>query len=198
MFTVRQYFWSLTNALMITAALLYGMQQLIKTDTLELSKPNGYRDVSWLHTPEDPPLKKIEKPIKPDEIEVQPKIEFLTPEFDNDVSNSINIGVLPIDPPIKGVDIYQSPQLVLMFSHPPVYPQKELARGTEGFVHIGFSVDTLGRVFDAYIIEAEPKGAFEKSALKAIKKFKYKPKYEDGVPVVSKGLSYLFRFEVEK
>ena len=198
MLTIRQIFWSLSNAILITAALLYGMQQLIKTDSLELTKAKEYHHVSWVHIPEDPPLKKIKPPIKPDDVELQPQIEPLTFDVDNDVVTEVKVGEFTVDPPKGTVGLYKSPELVLMFASTPVYPQFEIARGIEGYVHVGFSVDKFGRVFDPYIIEAKPKGAFEKSALKAILKFKYKPRYESGEAVETNDLSYLFRFEIAK
>ena len=57
--------------------------------------------------------------------------------------------------------------------------------------------NALGQVVDAFIIEAEPKGAFEKSALKAIAKFKYKPRYVEEKPVSTQGQSYIFRYTIE-
>jgi len=44
--------------------------------------------------------------------------------------------------------------------------------------------------------EAEPAGVFDKSALKAITRFKYKPHRVDGKAVSADGQQYLFRYEM--
>ena len=56
----------------------------------------------------------------------------------------------------------------------------------------------MGDVFDPFVIESEPKGVFDKAALEAIAKFKYKPRYEDDRAVSTAGQRYIFKFELDK
>jgi len=199
MLNAKQFFYSVAHAVIITIALLYAMHLLIKTEQLELAEPEKYRHVSWVHIPKDSDPVTKKAIAAPPEIKTPPKIEKYKPIVDEKVLNLIPIGELPVkyDSPSNETGLYQSPQLVLMFASTPVYPPRRLEIGTQGYVQVGFNVDSVGRVFDAHIIDSEPKGAFEKSALKAIAKFKYKPRYEGGKAVATNGLSYLFRFEIE-
>ncbi len=64
------------------------------------------------------------------------------------------------------------------------YPQRALARGIEGFVELSFTVDELGNVAEPIVVlNAVPEGMFERSAIQAIKRWKYSPAIENGVAV---------------
>ena len=81
---------------------------------------------------------------------------------------------------------------------PPEYPNVALRRGVEGYAIVGFSVSPAGEVVDPYIIESEPGTFFDRSALKAIKRFRYKAQLVNGKPVTTDGQRYMFRFELDK
>ncbi|MEO1481951.1 MAG: energy transducer TonB [Myxococcota bacterium] len=65
----------------------------------------------------------------------------------------------------------------------PIYPQRAAERGIEGFVVVKFKVGTAGQVVDPRIIKSDPPGVFDRAALKAVRKWKYKPKIVDGKPI---------------
>ena len=70
----------------------------------------------------------------------------------------------------------------------PQYPQRALARGIEGYVLLSLTVTTTGSTKDPVVIEADPPGMFERAAISAALKFKYKPKVVDRVPVEVSGV----------
>jgi protein TonB len=80
----------------------------------------------------------------------------------------------------------------------PAYPNTAINRGFDGYVIVGFRGSASGSVFDAFIIESEPSSIFDRSAMKAISKFKYKAKMVDGKPAAIAGQVYLFRYELDK
>lgn len=79
----------------------------------------------------------------------------------------------------------------------PEYPQRALSRGIEGWVTIQFTITETGSVADPVVVDASPKGMFEDAALKAISKWRYNPKVEDGVAVARKGIQTMLRFQLE-
>ena len=79
----------------------------------------------------------------------------------------------------------------------PVYPAQPISRGLEGWVLVEFDVRTDGSVANAFVADSSSR-AFERSALNAIYKFRYKPAVVDGIPQVATGLQYLFRFEISE
>ena len=56
----------------------------------------------------------------------------------------------------------------------PEYPERALNANVEGSVHIAVTVGLDGRVAKAEVISAVPEGWFEKAALEAVKKWKYR------------------------
>ena len=82
--------------------------------------------------------------------------------------------------------------------YPPEYPPAALSREQQGYVVVVFKVNQDGSTFDAYVSESEPRGVFDRSALKAIAKFKYRPKMVNGVAQVAHNQRYLFRYDLEQ
>ena len=69
----------------------------------------------------------------------------------------------------------------------PTYPPRAVARGLEGYVMVSFTVTADGSVADPTVLESSST-LFEQSALDATRKFKYKPRLENGVPVTTEGV----------
>jgi len=65
----------------------------------------------------------------------------------------------------------------------PEYPREALISGTEGWVEIELTIEPDGSVSNPRIVAAEPRRIFDRSALRAIYKWKYKPRIVDGQPV---------------
>ncbi len=64
-----------------------------------------------------------------------------------------------------------------------VYPQRALRQKIEGFVIARLQITPEGTVESVDIIEAQPRGVFEREAIRALYKYKFKPKMENGRPV---------------
>lgn len=65
----------------------------------------------------------------------------------------------------------------------PQYPRQALFDGTEGYVVFEVRVGTDGSVLDVRVMEAVPGRLFVRSALRAVRRWIFKPRVEDGVPV---------------
>lgn len=63
------------------------------------------------------------------------------------------------------------------------YPAKARARGITGFVTLSFLVDQGGAVQDVKIVEAEPMGVFDHTAMQTIRGWQFKPGFYQGEPV---------------
>ena len=79
----------------------------------------------------------------------------------------------------------------------PTYPRRALTRGIEGWVLVEFVVTETGTVRDPVVLVADPPGFFERAALSAVVKFKYKPKVVGGKPIAVFGVRNRFVFEME-
>jgi len=70
--------------------------------------------------------------------------------------------------------------LVPLVRVPPKYPRRAAQRGVEGWVKVQFVITVAGRVKDAKVVGSSPPGVFDRAALKAIAKWKFKPKIIKG------------------
>ena len=59
-----------------------------------------------------------------------------------------------------------------------------------------FIVTKTGSVRDPEVIEASPPGIFDRAAINAALKFKYKPKVVNGEPIEVAGVTNLIKFEL--
>jgi protein TonB len=80
----------------------------------------------------------------------------------------------------------------------PDYPPRAQSRGIEGWVLIQFTITAAGTVRDAKVIDASPKGYFEDAALKAIARWRYNPKVQEGVAVERVGVRVRLSFNMER
>jgi protein TonB len=78
----------------------------------------------------------------------------------------------------------------------PVYPRRALDRGIEGWVEVEFTVTEVGSISEPTILRSHPSAIFDRSALRAIERWKYEPKMVDGQPVSRPGMRNRFRFEL--
>lgn len=57
----------------------------------------------------------------------------------------------------------------------PRYPGRAIKSQTEGWVEVSFSIDTKGIPYNLKVLNSEPKGIFEKAALKSVEKWRFSP-----------------------
>jgi len=69
----------------------------------------------------------------------------------------------------------------------PVYPRRALDNGLSGSVTIEFTVTKKGRVKRPRVVESTD-SVFDKAAIEAVRKFRYKPRVENGIAVAAPGV----------
>ncbi|QQX79408.1 TonB family protein [Shewanella sp. KX20019] len=188
----------LTGAL-VTLGLFIFMSQLVKTDQVSSGK---ITEAPIFHItadiPEPIPPKSIEK-IKPQPITPKPE-RIAIPSSGGEGINSATDSEPPIMP--KVVEIYsQGPvnqDALPVVQVSPQYPIGAARDGKEGYVVVEFDISTLGSVTNVNVIDAYPKRIFNKSAVRAIKGWKYKPKIVEGNPVVQPKQQVRLDFTLDK
>ena len=78
----------------------------------------------------------------------------------------------------------------------PEYPPRARQQGIEGYVDVEFTITPAGTVDNPRVLEAQPAFIFDRAALAAIKRWRYNPKMENGVPVSRPGVQVRLRFEL--
>lgn len=68
----------------------------------------------------------------------------------------------------------------LLSSNDPVYPTLAKSQGVQGYVIIEYTVSTDGQVLNPVVVESEPAGVFDSSAMISIASWVYKPMIKNG------------------
>ncbi|EGR2795930.1 energy transducer TonB [Vibrio cidicii] len=78
-----------------------------------------------------------------------------------------------------------------------VYPAKAKKRGIEGYVLLRFDIDETGRPQNIEVVEAQPARFFERSAVDAVKRWRYQPQIVDGAAQPILGYSTRIEFKMQ-
>lgn len=104
-------------------------------------------------------------------------------------TKSGGVGGLNVDMPSIDIDIdvgsgiSLARELTPLVRFPPEYPMAALANRIEGFVILRFTVTESGSVADPEVIRSQPQGIFDRSAIRAVLRWKYQPQLANGKPV---------------
>lgn len=69
----------------------------------------------------------------------------------------------------------------------PQYPRQALMEGIEGWVKLEFTITEDGAVSDVVVIDADPPRIFDRNAIRAVLRWKFKPRIVDGKPIRRRG-----------
>lgn len=193
-------FTGLPLGILMTACLLWMMQALVNNEQpVEIVDDTPKIPVVVMAGPPIIDTRMDEPPVRPVEVEQPPKIAMVEPIEIDPGSTAINLGgpVVIEQPPI-GVGIAGTGQMIPFIKVPPQYPQSALAKGVEGYVDVMFDVTELGTTDNIRVVGFHPSSVFNRSVLKAIKNWKYKPNVVDGNPVRTPDVRDRVTFKLEK
>ena len=127
--------------------------------------------------------------------------EMPTPDmannFDNAMAGSVSAPVINASMSIGGVGFgITDGEYLPIVKVAPVYPARALNRGLEGYVIVEFTVTETGSTRDAFVVESTST-LFDRAAIEAALKFKYKPRVIDGTPVEVPGVRNRISFAIE-
>lgn len=185
----------------ITFGLFFIMQLLIATGDTSLQDEQAFRILNMVQQMDDSEvLREERKPEKPPEPEIEPEldvpdVQVLDP---GSISVSVATGRVNLDVDLgAGFGAFTDGDYLPIVKVEPLYPRRAQERGIEGYVIVEFTVTELGTVEDPVVIEADPKGYFERASTRAALKFKYKPKVINGEAIRVPGVRNLFTYKIE-
>jgi len=193
-------------AIVIAAVINWGllglMQYLIASGEKALSDDSSVRFVDFVRVKRDENVEvKEQKPKKPPKPDTPPPAA--PPQSQNDVNpNAISTAMAPLAADssmnMGGMSFGNADGDYLpIVKVAPIYPRRALTRGLEGWVLLEFTVTKLGTVVDIKVLESDPPNIFDKAAVSAAAKFKYKPKVVNGEPIDTAGVLHRISFELE-
>lgn len=196
---------SLAAASGVTFGLFLVMNFLVAGDgEVNLDETQRARFVDVVQDIDEQPPQRMEREVeKPPEVEAPPP-EIDTPQLDIKGPDKLNLSIgrassgAGVD--LGSIDLGPSSDgdYLPLVRVQPQYPRRAQERGIEGYAIVELTVAEDGSVppESIIVIEAEPKGYFERNAIKAAQKFKYKPKVVNGKGQKVTGVRYRFSFNL--
>lgn len=187
------------GAAMTFAAFAF-MQYLISGEQRAPVKPGGDIIVEIFQAPEDSKVRHIQKIQPPPPI---PKVPQKAPPLDTSADPVLAISdFTPVTIDDFGGDINNTINRPTGDATPivrinPKYPSTAARDGIEGWVQLSFSISPTGEVIDPVVINAEPKRTFDREAIRAIKRWKYRPKVIEGVAQLQTGQTVQLDFKLD-
>ncbi|MEH6595852.1 MAG: energy transducer TonB [Colwellia polaris] len=199
-----RYAISLVLAVMVTIALLWSMQRLIAGGNDVLSEPPRGNVLDFIRLKQDETVQKKERkpqkpptPKEPPPQMQQPQMQQANPNT-NAVSTSFTADVQTDSGLSGGLNLESADGDYLpIVKVAPIYPRRAQSRGIEGYVIVEFTVTKNGSVRSPLVIESQPEGIFDRAAMDAALKFKYKPRVVDGVATEVAGVQNKISFEID-
>ncbi len=190
-------------ALTVTLSLFWLMQYLIATADRTLNEDTAGTMLDFVRIKRDETIQrrqlKPEKPPLPEAAPPQPP----TPQLDdlNPNAEKIAISAVPVETDIEmtggfSLGVGEGDYLPIV-KVAPIYPNRALTRGVEGFCVVQYTVTSMGTTKDPVIIEDQcTSSLFHRASLNASLKFKYKPRIIDGQAVEVPGVQNKFTYEI--
>jgi protein TonB len=189
--------------LAVTAGLFWMMQYLIATADRSLNEDASGNLVDFVRLKRDESIQRRQlKPKKPPPPEAPPpqpptpKLEELNPS-----AEKIAIAAVPVETDIEmsggfSLGVGEGDYLPIV-KVAPIYPQRALSRGIEGFCVVQYTVTNLGTIKDPVVVESMcTSSLFHRASIQASLKFKYKPRVIDGQAVEVPGVQNKFTYEI--
>jgi len=185
----------------VTLGLFYVMQALIRLQPGVIVEPVQNGRLTFTRLIEERPVEKevLQRRFEDlrDPIEPTPSVEDPNAGLD---ALRVVTKLVPSDPQTeldRLTGFYQDGPLVAIVRVKPVYPVRGTTLGLEGYVIVQFDVSADGSVYNISIVESTHR-IFERAAIDAARKFRFKARVVDGVPQPSHGIQNLFRFELAR
>jgi len=196
-------------AFFVTMGLIYGMQRLIETGEKVLTDPlRSYRFEFVRVKREETVETKAPKPQRVAAPEAAPPAQ-LAPDTTDSAEGGVAIPVnfsdrdanlaMDLGLRIAGASGFtmQDADYQPLVKVAPIYPNRATVLGLSGWVLVRFTITTTGAVRDIEIVESSDP-IFERAAVQAAAKFKYKPRVLDGVPIEVTGVQHYIQFRIEQ
>ena len=211
--TYKNYIYPVLGGISITLGLFYIMTILISEKTNLSSLDTDNISISFLSSKEVEELKTKDRrfPEKPKESQTPPTTPKTHAQQNKLEKPKISIPRQSLNLPKdfakkdkfsifenNSLDTHGNSEVTPIVRIEPNYPRKAATLGLEGFVILQFDITSSGTVTNISILQASPPQIFNRSATRALQKWKYKPKTTNNKPVMQKGLKVQLDFKLEK
>lgn len=208
-------FFALVSGVFISIGLFFGMHMMISSDDNYVKENRKTPHLVYLRDKQETNIEK-KKRLKPKKIPKKEPIKKLkiiktniTPKINQNVRvKPLHTSISPKNIDISAISslsgaqvdsstilqatIYDANSLQVLRKVNPRYPRRAMLKKQSGFVQLSFLISKNGEVSNVIINDSNPKNTFEKAAISAIKKWKFKQSNEE------KNATITFNFRLAK
>jgi protein TonB len=185
---------SIIPAVVITFFLFIGMHWLVNSSNHDKPGDDDQASIDFSPVKIDEDANKKQrripkKPPPPKEPPPPPKMQVQ--QNQQMVNNMPTPNIPPLDLGVGGdgpylgamgqVDMNKDGGIIPIVTISPNYPRKAAIAKIEGWVEIEFTITQGGTVINPSVVNSKPRRIFDREAIRAILKYKFKPKVIDGV-----------------
>ena len=186
-------------ALLATATLLLTMDLLIRLTSTAAAEERQRYELAFVRVPPEETVHEKETRPEPISDPVEPPPTRRDP-IDNSGEETIFVSEFPQRPagPATPDTLLPAPDggATPIVRVEPTYPARMAAAGIEGHVIVAFDVMPNGTVANVRVLDSSHKG-FERAAIRAALRFKYKARVVDGQPVTAHNVQTMFTFHMK-
>lgn len=168
-------------------------------------------DLSFLRNirPSEINERERKKPKTPPKVEKQPDIpKPKVAKVNKPQNESLNMAAVPLN---LGLDLgggafvggvaagggNTDSDMVPIVKVAPQYPRDAAMKGLEGYVQLNVDIQTDGSVSNVRVVNSVPRRVFDRAAVRAASKYKYRPPVVDGKPQVVKNHGVQIDFKID-
>lgn len=187
--------------LITTVALFLVMKVLVTGRDYEIEKALDDISIDFVRVERDEDVNAKDRALKrpskqePDEPPPPPKLDQVQRPNMDKASASADFGDLALGMNLNAPVDGDALAIVRVL---PQYPSRALSRGIEGWVLLEFTINEVGLAVDPIVVDADPPGMFDRSAINAVRKWKYRPMMEGGRAMPRPGVRQLISFQIAK
>lgn len=190
----------------ITFLLLWAMQALVATGDQSLVQDRDHLALDFVRVDRSekiqPKRNKPDKPpppVEPPSEPPKPKVDDISPLVEKiavsevDVETDLNVSTSGFSLGVGEGDFLPLAKVS------PIYPQRALRRGVEGYCTVQYTVSATGATKDIVVVEDQcTSKLFHNTSVEAAKKFKYRPRVRDGKALEVPGVRNKFTYQLER
>ena len=183
---------------LVTVALYWLMQFLIYVAERKLDESKATKLIDFVRAKRDEQVLQEEEAKAPPPVEAMPSADV-----DEDWEDQTNLIAVSTHAPKVTVDLKSGGggnegDYLPIIKVPPIYPISAAERGIEGYCIVEYTVTTTGTVKDISVVEGQcTSSLFHRSSLRAAKKFRYKPRIINGIPIEVPGVQNKFTYQLD-
>ena len=172
-------------AFLVNAIIFTVIQFMVANPRLRLDKASEFDIANFIRMDEQSREVRSRRdpkaPQKPKQ-QQQEKLRQLADASDSNLSGMVvDLPDLNVDLGLDfGSEIQMAREIMPLVRIPAEYPRRALQDEIEGYVILRFTVTETGAVADPEVVRADPPGVFERSALRAVRRWKYQPQVRNG------------------